>query len=333
MLAGVEARVLECPRCGAALPRRAALVRVTCEYCKSEVVFERLLVKASEYRRLLEGYRNAEAADVELAGFRLRVLGRLAVGHSADVFLARRATRLGERLLLKVLRSPADEPRLRHEQAVLEALADSPVRGTRHFTSLLPRPAFSGQLQGAGYPATFAAAFRQPAGFAHTWAQLREQFPHGVDARHAVWLWRRGLELLDWVHRSGWVHGAVLPAHLLLDAREHSVGLVGWSCAGRAGDALGAMDPRHAELYPFEQADAARLSFEADRIMLARALLFATGGSASAAPSTWPSPLAQLLSAHASGAAGGDALSTTKQLSAVAEQCFGPPKFLKLELT
>ena len=42
MLRGVEPRVLECPRCGAPLPRRAALVRVTCEYCKSEVVFDRL---------------------------------------------------------------------------------------------------------------------------------------------------------------------------------------------------------------------------------------------------------------------------------------------------
>src|SRR3954467_7387545 len=101
MLRGVEPRVLECPRCGAPLPRRAALVRVTCEYCKSEVVFDRLPVKASDYRRSLEAYVNREPADVTLAGFRLRLLGRLAVGHSSDVYLANRTTRISERLLLK----------------------------------------------------------------------------------------------------------------------------------------------------------------------------------------------------------------------------------------
>jgi len=94
MLRGVEPRVLECPRCGAPLPRRAALVRVSCEYCKSEVVFDRLSVKASEYRRLLQSYLSDEPADVAVAGFRLRLLGRLAVGHSSDVFLACRTTRL-----------------------------------------------------------------------------------------------------------------------------------------------------------------------------------------------------------------------------------------------
>ena len=64
-----------------------------------------------------------------------------ALFHSADVFAARRATRLGERLILKVLRSATDEPLLRNEQSVLEALSESRARGGEHFYGLLPQRA------------------------------------------------------------------------------------------------------------------------------------------------------------------------------------------------
>ena len=332
-LRGVEPRVFECPRCGAPLPRRAALVRVTCEYCKSEVVFERVAVKASEYRRTLEAYRSEGEADVELAGFRLRLLGRVAVGHSADVFTARRTTRLGERLILKVLRAAADEFLLRNELAVLQALADGSAPGVAHFSSLLPQPAFDGTLRGPRFTPTFAAAFRQPAGSTHTLAQLRRHFPSGVDPRHGVWIWRRSLELLDWVHRSGWAHGAILPEHVLLDAREHSVRLVGWSCAGHPGAPLVAVAPAQIDFYPLRDGNEPRLSFESDLSMVARSVLHALGGSATTVPAHVPTPLADLLRAHAQGAGGADALSVSSRVSVVAEQCFGPPKFVKLELT
>jgi hypothetical protein len=296
------------------------------------VVFERLAVRASDYRAMLESYRSSDGADVQVGGFRLQLLGRLAVGHSTDVFVARRAARLSERLILKVLRSAADESLLHDEQRALEALADSHEPGTEYFSALLPQRAFTGALEGAGFAPTFAVAFRQPAGFNHTLLQLRQRFPSGVDPRHAVWLWRRALELLGWVHRSGWAHGAVLPAHVLLDAREHSVRLVGFSCAGRPGAALAALDAEQTDFYPLADATSGQLSFETDLTMLARTLLFAIGGTATSAPSTLPGAFAQLLVEQAQGAGAPDALAVAKQVKAVAEQCFGPPKFVKLEL-
>ena len=331
MLRGVEPRVLECPRCGAPLPRRAALVRVTCEYCKSEIIFDRLPVKASDYRRLLESYLSDEPADVTLAGFRLRLLGRLAVGHSSDVFLGTRAARLTERLLLKVLRSTDDEALLRNEQSVLAKLAASRERGTPYFTSLVPQPAFSGVLDGPGFPRHFAAAFRQPPGLSHTLEQLREQFPAGADPRHAIWIWRRALELLDWLQRSGVVHGAILPAHILLDAREHSLGLVGFSCAGPAGAPLAALDPQHADFYPSPAARQA-LSPAGDSLMLARCIAHALGGEPTRLPSHVPAPLAKLVTEQAAGAAALAPLELSRRVSDVARECFGSPKFVKLEL-
>jgi len=330
MLRGVEPRVLECPRCGAPLPRRAALVRVTCEYCKSEVVFDRLPVKASDYRRLLEAYVSCEPADVTLAGFRLRLLGRLAIGHSSDVFLATRAARITERLLLKVLRSAEDEALLRNEQSVLAKLAASSERGTPYFTGLVPQRAFSGVLEGPGFPRHFAAAFRQPPGLAHTLEQLRQQCPGGADPRHAIWIWRRALELLDWLHKSGVVHGALLPAHILLDAREHSLGLVGFSCAGPAGAPLAALDPQRADFYP--AAAKQTLAPAGDSIMLARCIAHALGGEPTRLPSHVPAPLAQLVAEQAAGLAALAPLELSRRVSDVARECFGPPKFVKLEL-
>jgi hypothetical protein len=305
---------------------------VICEYCKSEVVFDRLSVKAGEYRRTLASYLASERADVSVAGVRLRLLGRLAVGHSSDVFLAARAARLTERLVLKVLRSPDDEGLARNEQSALSLLEASPAQGTAYFRSLVPQRAFSGSLDGAGFPCTFAAAFRQPPGLTHSVAQLRQSFVAGLDPRHAIWIWRRALELVDWIHRSGLAHGALLPPHILVDAREHSVGIVGFSCAGPPGASLAAMDAQLAEFYPFANTAAPVLSAGVDLAMLARCISHALGGGATRLPAGVPTPLSQLLSEQASGSASLEPLAVSRRVSEVARQCFGPAKFVKLEL-
>lgn len=333
MLPGVEPRVLECPRCGAPLPRRAALVRVSCEYCKSEVVFDRLSVKAADYRRLLQSYSADGQADATLAGFRLRLLGRIAIGHSSDVFLAVRATRVSERLLLKVLRSTADEALAQNEQQVLARLEVSSARGTAHFANLVPQRAFSGSLVGPGFSATFAAAFRQPPGFAHTLEQLRQRFPGGIDPRHAIWIWRRALELVDWLHRSGVVHGALLPPHLVIDAREHSVGLVGFSCAGAVGTRVRAVDPERLGFYPLADAPRQVLSPGADLAMLARCLVHALGGQAGQVPHHVPGPLARLLAEQGQGSEALEPIELSWRISEVARECFGAPRFIKLDLS
>jgi hypothetical protein len=308
------------------------LVKLTCEYCKSEVVFDRIAVKASEYRRLLERYVSEGQSDVSVAGFRLRLLGRIAVGHSSDVFLAARTTRLSERLLLKVLRSERDEPLMQNELAVLARLEASTERGSGYFSGLLPQRAFAGKLEGPGFPRHFAAAFRQPPGFAHTLEQLHQHFPGGVDPRHAIWIWRRALELLDWIHRSGVVHGAILPAHLLIDAREHSVALVGFSCAGSAGSPLRAMDESQAAIYGPNDASPATLSPAADLAMLARCIRYALGSPADPRSAAVPEPLARLLAERAAAPNSPGALELSGRVSQVARECFGAPRFVKLDL-
>ncbi len=323
-------RVLECPRCGAPLPRRAALVKTTCEYCRSDVVFERFAVRAADYRHTLQSYLTGERADVEVAGVSLRLLGRLAIGHSSDVFLATRSTRLGERLVLKVLRSRDDQTLAQNEQSVLTRLEGSTAPGTPYFTTLVPQRAFSGVLTGPGFPSAFAAAFRRPSGLSHTLEQVARAFPSGIDARHAVWLWRRALELVGWLHQSGVVHGQLLPAHVLVNAREHAVGLVGFSCAGSVGQARAFVDPEAADLYPAP--GKVELSPATDLVMLARCMLRALGGRSLDVPAHVPAPLERLLSEQASGSGSTDAATVSREVSEAARACFGPPRFIELAL-
>jgi hypothetical protein len=326
-------RVLECPKCGAPLPRRALLVRLVCEYCRSEVVVDRWAVKAADYRRTLEAY-NAGTGEVSIrvAGVPWRVTERVAAGHGTDVFRALRATRLVERALAKLLRAAGDEGLIRSEQAVLSELATSDKKGADYFTTLLPQPIGFGIDEGNSHRGKLVALFRDPPGFAHTLGDVSRAYPHGVDPRHVVWLWGRALELLDWVHRNGWIHGALLPAHILVDVREHGVRLVGWSCAARPGTRLAAIAGESAALYPNELLSGAGVSTRSDLTMLARALLLCAGGADGKAPSSVPPELARLLEAEARGEGGADARELGEQLRLVARGCFGKPAFVKLEM-
>ncbi|MGC4094548.1 MAG: hypothetical protein QM756_42860 [Polyangiaceae bacterium] len=325
----MKPRVLECPRCGGPLPRRAALVRLVCEYCKNDVVLDRFWVKAADYRARLVEYRGeGEGADcVEVSGTTLRVLGRLATGHSTDVLLARRATRLSEQVVIKRLREAADEALLHNEQRVLGTLEQSDARGASHFTTLLPQRVGFGRIESAaGKP--LAAVFREATGFAHTLGQVANAHARALDARHLVWLGRRLLELLGFIHRSGFVHGALVPAHILVDAESHGARLVGFSCAAAAGTRVARSDAEHADFYPEEMLGRRGMQPRDDLAMLARCLLWATANDAT----KLPAPLAEFLAELGRTPSDDDAWQAEARLGLVAKQSFGAPRFVKLDM-
>lgn len=319
----MKLRVLECPRCGAPLPRRAALVRLTCSFCNSEVVVDRFSVKAAEYReRLAEYLAEPGQTGYAIGKTPIRILGRLATGHSTDVFLAERATRLSERLIVKRLRAKHDEALLRNEQQVLAKLANSTEQGSSYFTTLLPQSVHYGLTGGE-----FTAVFREPIGFVHTLEDVAVAHQFALDPRHVVWLGRRVLELLSFIHRNGFVHGAVLPAHVLINVKEHGARLVGFSCAAPVGAHLECMDPRFQQLYPEDMLGERGVSPRDDLSMLARSLLWATS-----ALSGIPAPLGEFLNELASLAGSGDAWQAQQHLAQVARQSFGPPRFVELQM-
>ena len=308
-------------------------MKVVCEYCKSEIVLDRYVVKASEYRGALVDYLAADGPNqFEIAGAPYRLTRQLAVGHSSDVWLAERATRLSERVVIKLLRNPEDRALLEHEQQVLRTLESSTERGHDYFATLLPQRVAFGQGLRSGAAPILSAVFREPIGFSHTLLDVQRSFPSGADPRHLIWIWRRILELLSWVHRSGQVHAAVLPSHVLLNPRDHAARLVGFACAAPTGTCLSVAATTDWDVYPAAELAGGPISPRTDLVMTARALLKTFGQRADTAPAHFPPHLSTLLEREAAGAGGTDAVRLSEEVSLAARESFGAPKFVTLNL-
>ncbi|HEU4404675.1 MAG TPA: hypothetical protein VFS43_05225 [Polyangiaceae bacterium] len=329
---------LTCPTCGAPLSPDAAGRVFTCSFCGASARAERRLVQAARFRAALAGLdEGARARDdvASVAGVPYRVLGRVARGQSSDVFLAERARRLTELVLLKVLRAPDDADLLEREWQALAALRASEAAGTAQFARRLPQPVARGVLQAPGVAPRPTLVLRHQSGFVHTFDDVVAAHPGGLDPRHTVWLFRRLLELLGWVHQSGWAHGALLPEHLLVHARDHGVLVVGWSCAERLGGGrLRALAPERAAFYPPDLGRGAPPSAASDLAMAARCVAHAAFGGELRLPPSLPAPLAALLRPYVEGgrAPTDDAWRLEKLVAAAAREAFGPPTYVRLPM-
>lgn len=66
---------------------------------------------------------------------------------------------------------------------------------------------------------------------------VRTAFPQGLEPEHAVWVMRRTLSTLGYIHSLGVLHGNIEPAHILIRPHDHNVFLIDWSYAIRVDGA------------------------------------------------------------------------------------------------
>ncbi|CAA2109077.1 hypothetical protein VVAX_05348 [Variovorax paradoxus] len=311
---------LSCPQCSAPLPRAARWRTVDCSYCGATVVRGEEIVERESFRAALRR-ANADVPGGRILHWRdarYRVLAPLATGEHSEVLLAERLGALPERVTFKLSRHSAADSVLAREGAVLKALQDLSMAGAAYFTRRLPQPLGTGVAEGLGDGTRQALVLRHPTGF---WGSLQDVAlanPAGVDARHAVWIWRRMLEVLGFVHGAGWTHGGISPAHALVHPRDHGVLLIGWS---RAQHAAGAA----------HKAAAARDLAQA--AWTVRALLHGGAAGDPGVGAHTPAPLAALLrecsedtACERLGAQG-----IEQALSAASREAFGAPRFVRFD--
>ena len=284
-----------CPNCGAGLPPPPPAGVVRCEFCATQLSVESGRWKAKAPDAMDDPPRDPQKPRLWVGGTRYALAGRLAVGENSEVHLAWRDCRVTELVILKMA---ADASKLAPEWAAIESLQSSTADGAPHFVRLLPQPVATGIARLGQHGADGerpVSVFRWRSGFVHTLADVIGAYPNGVPPEHSVWMWKRVLELLGWVHRSGRVHGALTPAHLLVHARDHGVVFAGWSKSVRRNATNGA----------------------GDIAMSAQSIVRALGASRA------PEPLARLLQAPPD-----DAWAARDQLDQVARTVFGPPKYI-----
>ena len=311
--------LVSCPECSAPLPNLAPTGVMHCDYCGVA------LVPTSGGVRLMQPPESdlPEPGRTRLwAGGRRYILdGRVAKGSSSDVFLGRFDHRLSEQVVVKMLRAPEDLDVFRHEWEVLGALQRATRDGTAHFSRLMPSPVAFGEarlgVHGTQGTRQVMVSGLAP-GFVHTFDDVRAAYPSGIPAGASIWLWKRVLESLAWIHGTGWAHCAVLPEHLLVHARDHGVRLIGFSCATHVGQPVkvtaGGLSPG------FEAQPAI------DFAMSARAVQSLLGAPV-------PEPLQRLLERAVNDAVSfADGWALIAEIDRVAREVFGPPQYVPFKM-
>ena len=307
---GPRVRVLFCDACGAPLDAHSWDAFVLCRYCASTNA-----VGAPLQSAMLDDGR----PRLNVGGRTYVIEGRIAQGDASDVYRARWAMRLGELVVLKVNRSLKDADLLRRQFYTLERLAVASEASTAPIAARLPQPIAYGPIGASDRPQHWVAVYRWRSGFVHTLEDVLRIHPGGVDGRIAVWILKRSLEVLGYVHRAGIVHGAVLPPHLLIHPRDHGVCLVGFGTSAPIGQPSPAISRAWASWYP----NGAAISPSTDLAQLGRCIRSIAADLAS--------PVRELVAELESGRTT-DAWDAAQRLGPASRSAYGPPAYNPLPM-
>jgi serine/threonine protein kinase len=291
---------------------------VKCPACGSLITRAEDCVKRDAFRQVLNRARlvasAAAGSEVLCGGERYALLQSLGRGTASEVFLARRLGQMPLLATVKLSIHPTGKDALKREAENLLTLQALDGAAGVYAAQRLPEViACAGIDDGTG---RHCLILRHPSGFWGSLAALATQFPLGLDPRHVLWLWRRMLDVLHFVHAQGWVHGSVSPEHALVRPQDHGVRLIGWADARR---------------------DALPKAKATDLMRSARVVQVLLGGTRpmGTLPAQVPPILASLITRAAEdeayciaqGASGIDS-----QLVAAGREAFGPPVFVPLVL-
>jgi serine/threonine protein kinase len=313
---------INCPQCSAPLPRQAIWRTVTCTHCGVVVTKAESVVMRDTFRQALLRSRQDIAAtgqSVVCAGQDYRLQGALGVGEISKVYAALRTGPQPLLATIKLSSAPQAAARYAREALALRQLQSLQSVGAAYFGQRIPQVLAQGAVengQDGGQAATQALVLRHPTGYWGSLAAVCSHYPQGLDARHSVWMWRRMLEVLGFVHAQGWCHGDVRPEHALVHPRDHGVRLIGWADAHAAASAK-------------DCAQDVQYSARTIRVLLTGAL------AATGVPRSVPAPLADLLAQAGDDAAfcqQHGALGMDTLLKAAALKAFGAPQFVPFAL-
>ena len=333
-------RVLKCPQCNAPLQAHRFARSAVCSFCGTTVWLDEKSISATRFHEAFRTWNSpasyATSSVISIGDAHWSVDGFLASGEISDVFTGRRARLPTERVILKLLRRGEDAGLFNNEWASLGSLHRSNARGADTFTSLLPQLVMHGEVNTGQYAGRRVSIFRWESGFKHTFQDVIKAFPDGIPPRASIWVWRRILEILSFIHASGMAHGAVLPPNLLVQENEHGVRLVGYSRAGKTGRQLGNVPQGFEPFYDLSGRRAKAISPQLDIVMSARCIAMLLGSDAEAAslPRAVPEPLSRIVQRVArtepDRAGNGDAWAIREELGVIAGQVFGLPQFMPI---
>jgi serine/threonine protein kinase len=240
----------------------------------------------------------------------------------------RGASPQAQAVILKVQNDPGSVPLMHNEASTLRALYPDARQYAKHLPMLIEQ-----FRSGDGRLVT---VLEQCEGF--SLAGLRERFPDGVEPRHVVWIFRRCLSLLGYVHSRGILHGNLRPEHILVRPQDHNIWILDWSYAiqrpAETGQGFRVTDP----LYGPPEAQAHKAPLPAsDLFSLGRCMVYLLGGdpATGALPATTPERLARMVNFFLRESPlqrPQDAWEMYNQLEKLRDELFGPHRFVEFRV-
>lgn len=198
-------------------------------------------------------------------------------GDISDIYYGIDRSTEGE-VAIKICRDKKDNDLFENEYNKLKHIQDSVTDG-RYFSTLIE----SFLIEDGSGPRRVNVLE-----WLHWWWPLNKvlsAFSGGVRFEHAAWMFRRLLGGLGRAHNEGFVHGAVLPPHVLAyssgktkDPNNHGVKLVDWCYAVKGGERIKAISPEYRNFYPREVFEKGSASPATDIYMAAKSMIYVLGG-------------------------------------------------------
>jgi serine/threonine protein kinase len=321
-------RVEFCASCGGPLEARWSEIVIQCTYCGGQNA------PGGKGSPVPSSVPDDGRPRLAVAGRTYVLQGRLGRGDACDVYRGRWVRRLGELVVLKIQRASQDGDLIRREWSLLKRLHASPAHGADHFVARLPQPIALAPLVLEGQE-RIVAVYQWHSGFNHPLDQVFAEHAEGVSGRVVVWIMKRLLEILSFAHRSGVVHGAIIPSHVLVHPRDHGAMLIGWSTATawstNKGERLPALSSEWESYYPRSVVDERWVSPATDLAMAARCALSVGGATSFDDPGPVPGGLGRLLVRAAQGEFN-DAWALREQVGREGSDVYGPPRYSPLEM-
>jgi serine/threonine protein kinase len=218
----------------------------------------------------------------------------LAQGDVADVYLAigdKTVAPEQNKFILKASRIPQGTDILQNEATVLAALLKDQEGPFYHqYLPLLvetfpARDTVPRRINVFGYAPGFVSL-----------EQVHLRHPE-LDGRHIAWICNRLFEICGYVHQHGYVHGAIVPSHVLVNPETHALKLVGWGHSVRSGGTITTAPSAYLDWYPPEVREKRIANATTDMFMLARCATYLAGGDPTKGtlPKAFPSDFARKL--------------------------------------
>lgn len=331
-------RAIICPQCNSPLSPHPFARSIVCEYCGSTIQLDETSVSSSDFHKTFLTWNSPDSYLVSnwisLDQRRWALEKRVAQNEFFDIYTGRLARWPTELVLIKLLRNERDLPFFENEWKTIQELNQSKAVGADFFSSLLPQPVIHGAINSGSFIGRHASIFRWESGFRHSFNEVIQAYPQGISPRASIWVWRRILEMLHFIHNSGFVHGAIVPSNLLVQENDHGVRLVGYTFAGRIGEKV-KTDPQI--FSPFHPGNP-HLTKQLDLLMSARCITAILCGdpATGSLPKAVPAKLSAIIRRYAlldpEKPSLEDAWSIREELGQISNETFGPAEFIPINM-